>query len=106
MSFCVRAFFLSLAGSILISPALRAQNEDSPRREPFHPIHATKVLKNEFTFWGARSSGSPQVITEMKDQRLFIAGLHYGRLLAKRRNASLWYDVEIIPVAILSQPTV
>lgn len=102
----VRVVLLCLAGVLLISPLSQAQNEDSARREPFHPIRPVKPLKNEFTFWGGRSLGSPQVISLMNDQRLFMAGLCYGRLLVTRRNASLWYDAELIPIVILSQPAV
>ena len=59
---------------------------------------------NELGFWAGYSPNNPTVIGITTDRPFFELNLQYARVLVARGNWALKYMVEMVPVAIISQP--
>lgn len=61
--------------------------------------------KNELGIWGGYSFDSPHVFGEASDRRLTVLALRYGRIFFESRPVSLEYTADIVPVAVMRQPS-
>jgi opacity protein-like surface antigen len=59
---------------------------------------------NELGFWAGYSPNNPTVIGITTDRPFFELNFQYARVLVARDNWALKYMVEMVPVAIISQP--
>ena len=59
---------------------------------------------NEFGVWGGISFHAPTLIGKTPDARLGNIGLRYGRVLATTKNVAFEWTIDVIPVAVLSNP--
>lgn len=61
--------------------------------------------KNELGIWGGYSFDSPHVFGEASDRRFAVLALRYGRVFFNSKAASLEYTADIVPVAVMRQPS-
>ncbi len=59
---------------------------------------------NELGFWTGYSPNNPTLIGITTDRPFFELNFQYARVLVARDNWALKYMVEMVPVAIISQP--
>jgi opacity protein-like surface antigen len=60
---------------------------------------------NEFQFWGGYSPTSPTWIGKTDARHLFMAGVGWRRVILASDSVAWKFTVDIVPVALLSQPT-
>lgn len=61
---------------------------------------------NEFQIWGAYSPGSITWIGKSEARRMFQAGAGWRRVLLATDRIAWKYTIDIVPLALVSQPTV
>jgi hypothetical protein len=59
---------------------------------------------NELGFWAGYSPDNPSLIGITTDRPFFELNFQYARVLVARDNWALKYMVEMVPVAVISQP--
>src|SRR5881394_174714 len=59
---------------------------------------------NEFGIWGGISFDSPTLIGKTPDARFGNIGLRYGRVLAASKTVAFEWTIDVVPVAVLSNP--
>ena len=59
---------------------------------------------NELGFWAGYSPNNPTLIGITTDRPFFELNFQYARVLVARDNWALKYMVEMVPVAVISQP--
>lgn len=65
---------------------------------------ALKRGVNEFGIFSGTSLNTPTIIGTVEDSRLTLVGLRYGRILGTIKRVAFEYTVDVIPVAVVSQP--
>ena len=85
--------------SVLLSATAWAQTK-SEFTDAFH------TGGNEYQVWGAYSPTSLTWIGKTEARRLFMAGAGWRRVILAGDNVAWKFTVDIVPVALLSQPTV
>ncbi|MGH9823098.1 MAG: acyloxyacyl hydrolase [Blastocatellia bacterium] len=67
--------------------------------------YSFKDKKNEFEFWAGSSLGLPSALGASHDRSFpILIGLRYGRILLSSRVAALEYTLDVVPVAVVSEP--
>jgi len=61
---------------------------------------------NEYQVWGGYSPTSPTWIGKTEARRLFMAGAGWRRVILASNSVAWKFTVDIVPVALLSQPTI
>jgi opacity protein-like surface antigen len=59
---------------------------------------------NEFGLWAGGSPDSNDLIGHVRDTKLLLVGLRYGRILAAWESFSLEYTFDILPAAVVFAP--
>src|ERR1043166_6739476 len=106
-----RAIKLAVVASFLVLTALStsvAQVNNEPSSDAsFRPQAVNEGIQkrwNEFGIWGGVSFDSPTLIGKTADARFGNVGLRYGRVLAASKTVAFEWTIDVIPVAILSNP--
>jgi opacity protein-like surface antigen len=60
---------------------------------------------NEFGLWGGGSPDSFDFIGTVEDRELLLFGLRYGRVLGAWESVSLQYTLDILPAAVVFEPS-
>jgi hypothetical protein len=61
--------------------------------------------KNEFGVWAASSLGLPSALGASRDTKFsLLMGLRYGRVLMNSSFVAIEYTVDLVPLAVVSQP--
>jgi hypothetical protein len=99
---CRRGFASFLIFLALAAPLLSvAQNAAVPTAS-FSPLSSAT---NQFGLWANYSPNSFVFDGTTRGRKLFLLNLQYARVLLARPMATLKYTVDVIPVALQSQPT-
>jgi len=69
------------------------------------PPYALLEGTNEFGFWAGGSPTSNVAIGRTPDTSLLLVGLRYGRVLKAWDSVSLQYTLDILPAAVVFQPS-
>ena len=97
--------FAVLLFSAFLLPAAFAQ-KDSCSSQP-QPTSSTADLEegtNEFGVWAGYSPTSPHGIGVSSDRQLFLLNGSYARVIHTTKTVAIKYTVDIVPVALITQP--
>jgi lipid A 3-O-deacylase PagL len=86
---------------VMVAARVSAQS-DSP--SPSAETEGIQKGWNEFGIWGGVSFHSPTLIGKTPDARFGNIGLRYGRVLAASKTVAFEWTIDVIPVAVLSNP--
>jgi len=107
----LRSFLLSIHGLIFLAPlvlvsavSVAAQSADSASDSTQSPSEGIRKGWNELGIWGGISFHSPTLIGKTPDARFGNIGLRYGRVLAASKTVAFEWTIDVIPVAVLSNP--
>ena len=85
---------------LLISPIFSFADDKSTYTNAFH------TGANEYQVWGGYSPDSLSWIGKSEARRLFMAGAGWRRVLLSTNGFAWKFTLDIVPVALVSQPTV
>jgi hypothetical protein len=104
-----RSFLLSIHVLIFLTvlvPAADVSAQSAGSGSDDTPSQSEGIQKgwNEFGVWGGVSFHSPTLIGKSPDARFGNIGLRYGRVLAASKTIAFEWTIDVIPVAVLSNP--
>src|SRR5256886_7166623 len=99
LTLLVRSVLLLLA---LVS-STSAQAPDSSTKSQT-PREGIQKRDNEWGVWGGMSFNSTTLIGKTPDAKFGTIGLRYGRVLKTSKTLAFEWTIDVIPVAVLSNP--
>jgi len=94
----------------LISVRVYAWSSEGASQVPVAPTPGSQKpegeSRNSLTLFGTATFANNSFYAQTFDRHLSLVGLRYGRLLSRNRFLSVRYVPEIIPAAVLSEPSV
>jgi lipid A 3-O-deacylase len=97
----IAAIGLLILGALFAS--VRVQAQDTPT--VIGGGYALAKGVNEFGVWIGGSPDSSKIFGNVEDRQLLLVGLRYGRVLATWEPVALEYTVDIIPAAVVFEPS-
>ena len=93
----------------IFGSTIAAQTADaSPRSTSFDASQSTtegiQKRDNEWGGWGSMSFNSTTLIGKTPDVKFGNIGLRYGRVLAASKTVAFEWTIDVVPVAVLSNP--
>jgi lipid A 3-O-deacylase PagL len=93
-----------LALSSIVSAQTTGSSTASDSTNRQTPTEGIQKRDNEWGVWGGIAFNSPTWIGTTRDARYGHIGLRYGRVLAASKTVAFEWTIDVVPVAILSNP--
>ena len=100
----VALWLLPMLGSTIAAQTADASARSMPSDASPSTTEGIQKRDNEWGVWGSMSFNSTTLIGKTPDARFGNIGLRYGRVLAASKTVAFEWTIDVIPVAVLSNP--